>query len=195
MRRHRTFTLAAGVLAATVLLAGTALAQGNRGDPPRQPVTPARPEVGHGHVPARGPVRSPNRKPAPARGAPAQRVPDRPGHPLVPHVDGNNDRWVGHDQGPQDPDLRLSHPWEHGRFTGPMGASHVWRMDGGARDRFNVDGFYFQVAPSEYDNTDDWRWDSDDIVIYADPDHDGWYLGYNVRLGTYAHVMYLGSQG
>ena len=193
MRAHRTFAFAAGVLAAIVLLSGTALAQGNRGDPPRKPAQPARPEVGHGHIPARGPTRSPNRKPAPTHDAPGQRAPDRPGHPVMPHVDVNNDRWVGHDRGPQDPDLHLDHPWEHGRFSGPIGASHVWRLGGGARDRFNVDGSYFQVAPYEYDNTSDWNWDSDDITIYADPDHDGWYLGYNVRLGTYVHVMYLGS--
>jgi len=118
---------------------------------------------------------------------------DQPGHPNAPHVDARNDRWVGHDTGRNDANYHLDRPWEHGHFPGAFGPTHVYRLRGGSRERFGFDGFFFSIAPADYAYCNDWLWDSDDIVVYADPDHIGWYLGYNVRLGTYVHVEFLGS--
>ena len=70
------------------------------------------------------------------------------------------------------------------------GRSHVWRPEGGGPGRFWFGGSNFNVAPVDVAYCDDW--DDDDIVLYDDSDHDGWYLAYNVRLGTYVHVVYLG---
>jgi len=129
---------------------------------------------------------------------PTQAVPrasfrDQPAHPEAPHVHPENDRWIGHSTGRNDAHYHLDHPWEHGRFSGPIGASHVFRLRGGNRERFGIEGAYFQVFPYDYEFTNDWLWDNDDIVMYPDPDHDGLYLAYNVRLGTYVHVTYLGA--
>ncbi|MFZ0933043.1 MAG: hypothetical protein WB579_21170 [Bryobacteraceae bacterium] len=151
--------------------------------------------VGGGHIPAHGPA--PARASKPARGeqhtaATENHVAvDRKGHPGVPHVDAKGDRWVGHDSGPNDAHYHLAQPWAHGHFGGGFGSAFA--LAGGNRERFWFGSFYWDVAPFDYNIVADWNWTGDQIVIYEDPDHIGWYLGYNPRLGTYAHVEYLGG--
>lgn len=158
------------------------------GEPYRLGGSPPAPgAVGGGHIPRNGPT------PAPRWGF-GQRHDVKPGYvgqpPQHVHQEGGRDVWVGHESGRDDNRYRLEHPWARGHFPGPYGPNHVWRLHGGGPARFEFGGFWFAVAAVDLGLCADWIWDNDDIVLYEDPDHVGWYLAYNVRLGTYVHVAY-----
>ena len=165
--------------------------------------------VGGGHVPARGPASPKAAAPAPTQ-ANAVRAGnfiavDESGHPNVPHVDARDDRWVGHDSGAGDPHYRLDHPWAHGRFTGGFGPQQEFalaldKVGGGLAgwlgeglERATFGGFYWNFSAYDYNIPRGWKWNGDRVVVYTDPVHAGWYLAYSPRLGTYAHVEYLGK--
>ena len=190
----------AALLVMASALSVPAYAQGARGKPAPHAApahAPARPEVGGGHIPAHGPAKAPARPAAskahPAPAKPAPNYVHAPGHPNAPHVDAKHDTWVGHDSRAGEAGLRLEHPWAHGHFGGEFGPTHVYRLGGGSYTRFGFDGSFFSVAAVDYGYTSDWMWNSDDIVLYDDPDDVGYYLAYNVRLGTYVHIEYIGD--
>lgn len=144
--------------------------------------------------------KGPPQGPAPVHAAP--QPPVRPGPPgrgpdsraQRPHVD-RRARWIGHESGPGDPRYRLEQPWAHGRFSGGMGRGHLYRLRGWdpPRHRFWFGSSYFIVAAPDVVYVDNWNWTADQVLVYEDPDHPGWYLAYNQRLGTYVHVQYDGS--
>jgi hypothetical protein len=213
VRVGETLALTLVLMVGGVFPAGRAHAQrgepAHRGDGHTVGVTPTRFPAGPPRGPAPAHLREPIRPqpeshapPVPASGALGQRgephahaeVGQRGGGER-PHVDPDA-RWVGHDSGRRDPRYHVEHPFPHGRFKQPMGRGHVYRIGGwdAPHRRLWFAGSYFVLAEPDSAYVGDWDWASDDVVLYDDPDHPGFYLAYNVRLGTYVHVQYDGSR-
>jgi hypothetical protein len=109
------------------------------------------------------------------------------------HVD--HDQWYGHDR-PDDRRFDLDHPFEHGHLEhiGPSYRYSILRIDRDHHRFWFPGGSYFEVAAWDWPVFVDWCWDcGDDFVVYEDPDHNGWYLLYNIHTGLYVHVLYLGT--
>jgi hypothetical protein len=203
---NRILVISAAVLAASLVAPAQHDDHNHHGDGD-QHAPAARGGPGGGYIPEHGPPRETQSHGAsehahqasrseggPVNGehAPARDYRDAPGHPNAPHVD-RNDRWVGHDEARYDPHFHQAHPYPHGHFPGGLGRSHVWVLRGGNPNRFWFNNFYWSVAPFDVPYVADWNWYGDQVVIYDDPDHPGWYIAYNPRLGVYVHVQYLGS--
>jgi len=161
---------------------------------------------GQQHFPQNGPPRgSAQPRPENHGGAPQEHAPaNRGGEPQAahpeehgaaphrgpvgarPHVEG--EQWVQHEHVPH-----IDRPFPHGEFRLGFGASHVFHIEGGNRERFWFNGNYFEIAPVDWPYVADWNWVGDPIAIYQDPDDPGYYLAYNGRLGTYVHVIFLGA--
>jgi hypothetical protein len=144
------------------------------------------PRANQGRIPAPPPQRVQGAKLEPER---------RDGGRLnnTPHV--SNDRWYGHDK-PNDKRYHLDRPYAHGRFDrfGPSYRYNLIRMDQNLRRFWLPGGYYFDISAWDWPLCMDWCWScgGDDFVIYEDPDHPGWYLLYNLHLGMFVHVMYMG---
>ena len=105
----------------------------------------------------------------------------------------DNDRYRGDRGYRNSPSYRVGYGFRGGFSHDYIGPRHVWRLEGGGRDRFFFRGFYFRVAAYDYPYADGWYWDRDNIIIYDDPDNSGCYLAFNTRLGTYLHVTFDGG--
>jgi hypothetical protein len=180
------------IFALLLLTAFSVLAQQNKqhSAPPQHPAPPQHSAPVHrgngGQVPPAPPAR-------PQGGAPDHHTYPSGRVDQRPHV--ANNQWYGHDD-KNDARFHVDHPYEHGRFNN-FGPSHHYRfsrVDVGLHRFWFNGGFGFEVFPADWEFASEWCWTCpDDIVVYDDPDHPGWYLVYNTETGVYVHAQYIGQ--
>jgi Ni/Co efflux regulator RcnB len=68
------------------------------------------------------------------------------------------------------------------------------RIDYPSRRVMLYDRSTWVVADYDIPRCRDWAWDRDEVYVYDDDHHPGWYLLFNARLGRYVHVEYFGGR-
>ena len=88
--------------------------------------------------------------------------------------------------------IRPGRAYPHGRYDHVREVFVARRFDYRTRHIFLYDNSDWVVAQYDLDRCRDWQWDRDQVYVYDDDHHPGWYLLFNARLGRYVHVEYFG---
>lgn len=88
--------------------------------------------------------------------------------------------------------IRPGRAYPYGRYMHVREGFVASRFDYRSRHIFLYDNSDWVVAPYDLDRCRDWQWDRDQVYVYDDDHHPGWYLLFNARLGRYVHVEYFG---
>jgi len=115
------------------------------------------------------------------------------------HDNGKHKGWYKHgdrdDYGNWDDDhdrIRPGRPYPYGRYGNVKHSFVSVSIDYRTRRVVLYDHSNWVVAPYDIDRCRDWRWDRDEVYVYDDDHHPGWYLLFNARMGRYVHVEYSG---
>jgi hypothetical protein len=115
------------------------------------------------------------------------------------HDHGKHKGWDKHDRDDHrdwDADhdrIRPGHAYPHGRYEHVREVYVARRFDPRTRHIFLLDNSDWVVASYDVARCRDWEWDRDQVYVYDDDHHPGWYLLFNPRLGRYVHVEYFGG--
>jgi len=117
------------------------------------------------------------------------------------HDNGRHLGWYKHHREDRDEDgdwdfdhdhVVQGHYYPHGRFVSSRRKFVFVSVSYGTRRVILDDHSTWVVASHDIDHCRDWRWDRDDVQVYDDDMHPGWYVLFNARLGQHVHVEYFG---
>lgn len=114
------------------------------------------------------------------------------------HDNGKHKGWYKHDRDDyrdwdDDHDrIRPGRAYPFGRYDHVRSVFIARRIDYRTRRVVLYDNSNWVVAAYDLDRCRDWEWERDQVYVYDDDHHPGWYLLFNSRLGRYVHVEFSG---